>query len=186
VQADGKILTGGAFTSVAPNGGVSVTRNRIARLERDGSLDQTLNLNMVGNYVDAIAVQTDGKIIIGGNFSVILGLARNRIARLNADGTLDAAFDPNANDDVSSVAVQSDGKILMGGLFTNIGGQTQRNRIARLNSDGSVDTTFDPNADGVVHSIAPQPNGKILVGGGFTIIGGQTRNGFARLNAQPD
>ena len=74
-----------------------MTRNNIARLETDGRLDQTLNLNTVGADVSATAVQPDGKILIGGNFTSVLGVARNKIARLNTDGTLDTAFNPNAN-----------------------------------------------------------------------------------------
>ena len=117
VQADGKILAGGLFTTLSPNGGAAVTRNRIARLETDGRLDQTLNLSTVGTYVTATAVQADGKILIGGSFSTVLGVTRNNIARLNTDGTLDTAFNPNANDAVHSIAVQADGKILAGGFF---------------------------------------------------------------------
>src|SRR5207247_230136 len=96
LQADGKILAGGLFTTLSPNGGAAVTRNRIARLETDGRLDQTLNLNTVGDYVTATAVQADGKILIGGSFSTVLGVTRNNIARLNTDGTLDDAFHPHA------------------------------------------------------------------------------------------
>jgi uncharacterized delta-60 repeat protein len=187
VQADGKILTGGQFSTLAPNGGLVVTRNNIARLETDGRLDRTLNLNFVGTFALATAVQPDGKILIGGIFSTVLGVTRNNIARLNTDGTLDNAFDPNANDDVSSIAVQPDGKILLGGDFTTLspngGGAVTRNRIARLNPDGTLDTVFDPNADGTVYAIALQADGKILVGGAFTSIGGQTRNRIARLDA---
>ena len=94
VQADGKILAGGVFTTLAPNGGAAVTRNRIARLETDGRLDQTLDLSIVGSQVNAIAVQPDGKILIGGIFSTVLGVTRNNIARLNTDGTLDIGFQP--------------------------------------------------------------------------------------------
>src|ERR1700680_4784908 len=83
------------------------------------------------NTVRVVVVQPDGKILIGGRFTTVLGVARNRIARLNPDGTLDTAFNPNANDDVYTIAVQADGKILAGGLFTSIGGQP-RNFIARL------------------------------------------------------
>src|SRR5207248_727667 len=110
VQADGKILAGGLFTTLSPNGGASVTRNRIARLETDGRLDQTLDLSTVGTVVYATAVQPDGKILIGGSFSSVLGVTRNNIARLNTDGTLDTAFDPNANSVVYSIAVQADGQ----------------------------------------------------------------------------
>ena len=80
-----------------------------------------------------MAVQPDGKILIGGYFTSVGGVSRNKIARLNADGTLDISFDPGdgANNSVNSVALQSDGKILIGGDFTTVGG-VSRNGIARL------------------------------------------------------
>jgi uncharacterized delta-60 repeat protein len=184
VQADGKISAGGAFTTLAPNGGAAVTRNRIARLETDGTLDRTLNLSAVGNFVLATAVQQDGKILVGGTFTTVLGVARNNIARLNSDGTLDIAFNPNANGSVLSIAAQPDGKILAGGGFTSIGGQT-RNHIARLDPTTGLADTFNPNANEFVNSIALQADGKILAGGffaGANSIGGQTRNRIARLD----
>ena len=143
-----------------------MTRNRIARLETDGRLDQTLNLSTVGAFVSATAVQPDGKILIGGSFSSVFGVARNNIARLNTDGTLDIAFNPNANVEVSAIAVQADGKILVGGNFTSIGGQP-RNYIARLDATTGLADSFDPNANASVDSIAVQADGKILVGGVF-------------------
>ena len=184
VQQDGKILMGGSFTSLSPNGGATVTRNRIARLERDGRLDQTLNLSAVGSEVFAIAVQPDGKILIGGFFSSVLGVTRNNIARLNTDGTLDTAFNPNANSIVEAIAVQADGKILAGGDFTGIGGQT-RNNIARLDAATGAADSFDPNANAAVLAIAVQADGKILVGGDFNGHNRRTdaRNRIARLDA---
>jgi hypothetical protein len=86
--------------------------------------------------VEVVIVQPDGKVLIGGDFTKVLGVRRNHIARLNPNGTLDIAFDPNANDEstVISIVVQADGKILASGSFTNIGGQP-RNYIARLEND---------------------------------------------------
>ena len=84
VQPDGKILLGGDFTALSPNGGAAVTRNRIARLNPDGTLDAAFNPN-ASDTVYAIAVQADGKILVGGDFngaSSIGGQTRNRIARL--------------------------------------------------------------------------------------------------------
>jgi uncharacterized delta-60 repeat protein len=185
VQADGKVLAGGDFILLAPNGGAAVTRNRIARLETDGRVDQTLNLSTVGNFVRATAVQSDGRTLIGGNFTQVLGVARNYIARLNTDGTLDTTFNPNADSFVYSIALQADGKVLAGGEFFNIGGQP-RNRIARLDAITGLADSFDPNASGTVESIAVQADGKILAGGLFNgpnSIGGQTRNYIARLDA---
>lgn len=153
-----------------------------------------LNANIVGVVVQVTVVQPDGKILIGGEFNSVLGVARNNIARLNVDGTLDLDFNPNASGAVSngavlSIAVQADGKVLAGGYFTNIGGQT-RNRIARLDAvTGAADATFNLNATSpaidatAVLSIKAQSDGKILVGGVFTNIGGQTRNNIARFNS---
>ncbi len=183
VQPDGKILIGGDFTTLAPNGGAAVTRNRIARLNADGTLDTAFNPNANGGVV-AIAVQPDGKILAGGSFTSIGAQTRNRFARLDAVTGLADSFDPNASNAVRAIAVQTDGKIIAGGDFTVIGGQT-RNRIARLDAATGMTDSFDPNANFQVLSIAIQPDGKVLAGGAFNganSIGGQTRNCIARLD----
>ena len=118
VQQDGKVLACGTFTALTPNGGSSMTRNNIVRLEKDGRLDRTLDINLTpsgfGSVVVAV-VQPDGKILIGGAFSAVLGVPRNNIARLNTDGTLDLTFNPNADSffGISCIALQADGKILL-------------------------------------------------------------------------
>ncbi|QBB69066.1 hypothetical protein ELE36_00980 [Pseudolysobacter antarcticus] len=196
MQPDGKLLLGGDFTTLSPNGGSAVTRNHIARLNVDGSLDTAFNPN-ANDTVYALAIQPDGKILLGGNFTSLSpngtgAIVRKYIARLNADGSLDTAFNPNANDDVYALALQPDGKLVLGGLFTSLSpngaGAVTRNSIARLNADGSMDSTFDPNASSYVKSVALQPGGKIVLGGDFTSLspnGGVavTRNRIARLNA---
>jgi uncharacterized delta-60 repeat protein len=180
VQVDGKILLGGAFTTLAPNGGAAVMRNHIARLNPDGTLDSAFNPN-ANDTISAIAVQADGKILVGGSFASIGGQTRDHIARLDSTTGLADSFNPNANDNISAIAVQADGKILASGSFTNIGGQA-RNRIARLDPSTGQADSFDPNANRTVISIVVQPDGKILAAGSFTEIGGQIRNGLARLN----
>src|SRR5450759_4462783 len=109
VQPDGKVLIGGDFTTLSPNGGVAVTRNRIARLNPDGTLDTAFDPN-ANSSVYSIAVQADGKILAGGDFNganSIGGQTRNRIARLDATTGLADSFDPNANNVVLSIAVQA-------------------------------------------------------------------------------
>src|SRR5947209_6706449 len=116
-----------AVVGLALAGGATAVRGQSAL---DG-FDPNANGNV---YV--VVVQPDGKILIGGTFTTVLGVARNNIARLNPDGTLDTAFNPNANSYVGSIAVQADGKILAGGTFngaSSIGGQP-RNHIARLDA----------------------------------------------------
>src|SRR5436190_759340 len=181
VQPDGKILIGGDFTTLAPNGGVTVTRNGIARLNPDGTLDPAFNPN-ANNGVLSIALQGDGKILVGGVFTNIGGQARNRLARLDPVTGLADSFDPNASSNVLTIALQPDGKVLAGGAFTSIGGQT-RNRLARIDPVTGQADSFNPNANNLILGIALQPDGKILACGFFTSIGGQTRNHIARLNA---
>ena len=190
VQSDGHILIGGDFTTVAPNGGPAVARNQIARLNPDGTLDAAFNPNANGGVVYAIALQADGKILVGGVFSNIGGQPRSNLARLDgATGAADS-FDPNPNLDVLSIAVQTNGFILVGGDFNQsngtptIGGQT-RNNIARLDPNTGLADSFNPNANSTVDAIVAQADGNILVGGAFSganSIGGQTRNHIARLN----
>jgi uncharacterized delta-60 repeat protein len=131
------------------------------------------------------AIQSDGKIVIGGNFTSYNGTASNYIARLNTDGSLDGGFNPGtgANNYILTTRVQSDGKIIIGGHFTTYNG-TARNRIARLNTDGSLDAGFNPGtgADSYIGTTAIQSDGKIIIGGGFTSYNGTARNYIARLN----
>ena len=174
IQGDGKIIIGGIFTSY--NG---TPRNRIARLNADGTLDTTFNPGTGTNdWVITAAIQNDGKIIIGGDFTSYDGTSRNHIVRLNADGTLDDTFNPGtgANNMVWTTAIQSDGNIIIGGDFTSYNG-TPRNRIARLNADGTLDDTFNPGtgASSEVNTTAIQSDGRIIIGGLF-------RNHIARLN----
>ena len=166
----------------APNGGPSVTRNNIARLNADGTLDTGFNPNANGSPL-AIALQADGKILVGGVFTIIGGQARNRIARLDPTTGLADSFNPNPNASgvVYSFVVRADGEILVAGDFTSIGGQA-RNRIARLDPTNGLADSFNPNANALVFTIALQSDGKILAGGNFTTIGGQTRNSIARLD----
>jgi uncharacterized delta-60 repeat protein len=140
-----------------------------------------LDFSVAGTVFSSVA-QPDGKTIIAGGFSSVLGQPRSNVARLNADGTLDAGFNPNVNSLVFCVVVQADGGILLGGSFTSVGG-TPRNYIARVNATGALDTDFNPNANGQVYSITMQADGGILLGGGFTTVGGTERNRIARVDS---
>ncbi|TAF59292.1 MAG: hypothetical protein EAZ58_13765 [Flavobacterium sp.] len=109
LQADGKIVVGGIFTRF--NG---INANRIIRLNTNGSIDAGFNVGLgFSSNVNAIAIQTDGKIIVGGSFAGFGASTVNGIARLNADGSLDASFNIGTafNDAVNTIALQADGKI---------------------------------------------------------------------------
>jgi uncharacterized delta-60 repeat protein len=196
VQADGKVIIGGAFSMFGGGGLGNTARNGLGRVNPDGSLDTGFAAAVDDfGYVDALAVQSDGKILVAGGFNQLHGVGRRNIGRLEPDGSLDSDFDPGADGAVFAVALQPDGKILIGGEFTNVGGgfgSTPRSHIARLNADGTLDATFDPGTDGsipgtAVHALAVQPDGRILVGGLFAALGGGTgttaRHSIGRLMA---
>lgn len=178
LQADGRLVIGGDFSTV---GGVN--RGRIARLWPNGALDTSFQNNMSGvtsGRINCLAVQSDGRIVIGGTFSSVNNSTRNGIARLLTNGALDGSFIPTNYSNVRALAVQSDNKVIIGGGTTSIG------YVYRLNTDGSRENAFTnystgPNKE--VLAVALQPDGKILIGGSFTHFNGTPRNYLARLDS---
>ena len=173
-QSDGRVVAAGIFTTFN-----SVAAPYIVRLNSDGSPDtafttaQGTGLN--GN-VTRVAVQADGKILVGGDFTKINDVNTVGLARLNPDGSPDTAFNAGIvaggdnsgfNGYVLALKQQSDGKILAGGTFTALNGVTRPN-LVRLNTDGTVDEAFDTALAGAtsvaINDIALQANGNILLG----------------------
>ena len=140
-----------------------------------GSVDTTFQpAGGLNGDVRTLALQPDGKIVVGGDFTFAGDYSRNSLARFNPDASLDLTFLHNgggANDSVRALVVQSDQRTVVGGVFTSIGG-LNLNYLARLNFDGTVDGGFNPGAgaDNPVYALAECFIGsdrKILVGGAF-------------------
>lgn len=139
VAAGAEILLGGDFTSV--NG---VSRNRIALLRQDGSLDPSFSPGTgADGTVYALAVESGGQVLLGGAFSTVDVRSRRGIARLLNDGSLDLTFNPGtgANNIISAITLQSNNQAIIAGSFTNYNGSERKN-LARLLTNGVVDTTF--------------------------------------------
>lgn len=182
LQPGGRLLIAGAFTNF--NGTPS---NRVARLHANGGLDASFTIGAGANgVVRALALQPDGRIVIGGDFSSYDGVLRSRVARLNADGTLDASFAPllGASGAVRALALQPDGKLLIAGDVISFDGVPAR-RVVRLNADGTRDASFDTSSGGndSVLSLAVQPDGRICLAGNFTQWAGAPRGYIARVNS---
>jgi uncharacterized delta-60 repeat protein len=181
-QPDGRVLIGGSFLNYG-----GVPRSRIARLTASGALDTSFDPGTGANgIITAMAIQSDGKIWICGDFTIFRGVSITRIARLTADGNLDPLFNPGAgaNAAINAIVLQPDGKAIIGGSFTSYNGAT-RNRVARINANGLQDTLFDPalGANNAVSALLLQADGRILVGGAFTTFNGQPHGGIVRLAA---
>lgn len=180
LQPDNKIVIAGTFTTYD-----GVARNRIARLNSNGTLDTTFTIGTgANNTISSVLIQEDGKIIIGGNFTTIAGASSNRIARLNANGSRDTTFTSGAgaNASVETLALEANGKILIGGSFTKFN-NINRNYIARLKADGTLDDTFNKTAAGAnkaVYKIINQ-NEKFIAVGDFTSYNDVGRNRITRI-----
>ena len=134
-----------------------------------------------GGVVNAMVLQTGGKLIIGGDFTSVNGMPRNHIARLNTDGSVDAGWNLSASGPVTTLLTNGSGLFVMGS-FTNIGGLS-RNGLARINlNDGTVDATWNPNPNSAPSAIAVSGE-DVFVSGFFTSIGGQTRYHLAKIGA---
>ena len=132
-QADGKVLVGGPF-----NRWDGKPVGHVVRLNADGTLDEAFGTAIgsgADSEVSSIAVQADGKILLGGDFEKWNGRRAGNFVRLNANGTQDTAFTTNsgtgADYDVESTAVQSNGGVLLGGSFTTWNGSPV-GKIVRL------------------------------------------------------
>jgi uncharacterized delta-60 repeat protein len=184
LQPDGKLLLAGQFTSF--NG---VPRGPVARLNVDGSVDTTFSADVTAGEptIHSVAVQPDGRVLVGGMFTGINGAARFRLARLNADGTLDTNFVATVTSSGSSfitvnhLALQTNGQAVIAGWFDTVNGASHEN-IARLNDNGSLDSGFDAGIDTPPNALALQTDGRVLIGGAFSTVNGQARDHLACLN----
>jgi uncharacterized delta-60 repeat protein len=174
------------LTSIAPHISIAQTG--------EGEMDLSFNSQDLGynnvtegadNDVNTIAIQADGKILIGGLFLNYSGKPANYITRINADGSRDGGFTgTGTNGTVTKIILQADGKIIVTGTFTTYN-NVSANGIIRLNQDGSLDGTFNAGTgpNGTLYAIAVQPDGKILIAGSFTNFNGADIGYLTRLNA---
>lgn len=184
---DGRILIAGDFQNY--NG---TPCGRIARLLPDGALDTTFQSGTgAGNSIWRMALDDQGRILIGGIFLQYNGISRSRIARLLASGELDTTFDPGtgADQDVNSILITTDGKLLVGGDFEEFRGST-RDHLVRLLPNGQVDNTFSSNAQFKLIEyqsftrVSPMlmlQDSSILVGGRFRQVGTLARDNIVKL-----
>jgi len=197
-----KTLLNAAVTAVAPDGSGGwyiggsftvvngVTRNRLAHIFNDGTLDASWDPNASGT-VRAIVV-SGSTVYVGGDFnganSINGNLTRNRIAAIDATAGTATSWDPNASGTVRAI-VLSGSTVYIGGDFSganSINGNLTRNRLAAIDSTTGTATSWDPNAGGTVFAIAVSGS-TVYIGGGFnganSINGNLTRNRIAAIDA---
>ena len=199
--AGGDVLAGGSFTAF--NG---YPFDYVARLNADGFFDTSFLFNLAGanGIVQQVmsqaplATQTNGDIMIVGNFSQVDQVNRAGVARLNLDGSLDSSFNPGAGADgpVNAIAQQflpaattnqADlSYYVIAGAFANFDG-VPSSGVARLTTTGALDPNFNPGAgvsgsNALVRVLAIDPNNRILLGGDFTFFNNKAHHHLVRLN----
>jgi uncharacterized delta-60 repeat protein len=203
IQNDGKILILGSGFS----GFNGVSRNNMARINTDGSLD--LNFNIGTGFSGGLyyaSLLPDNKILVVGYFSYYNNQFVSNIVKLNSDGSRDLNFDNicvgfnglnsgsgfQYDGQIKTANLQADGKLLVAGEFKAYNG-VAKTKLVRLNDNGSLDDNFnygnllnfDPvnGGSGCVQTIATQPNGKILLGGNIVYYSPTNpHRGIVRLN----
>lgn len=188
VLASGKILISGNFLEF--NG---TSKNKIARLNYDGSVDETFNIGTGFNDdIDAIAVQEDGKIILGGSFTTYNGIIANRIIRLNEDGTIDNSLLSGSGINggaVQTIKIDAAGRIMVGGSFAGLYNDNAINRVFLLNSNGTLNSDFDIESgpgSGSVLALINDSNGSWYIGGSFLTFDGQNQGRLVKVNPDGD
>ncbi|MBL7777055.1 MAG: family 16 glycosylhydrolase [Chitinophagales bacterium] len=181
-QSDGKLLVIGHFTSYD-----GTTLGRVVRLDSNGTRDTTFTAGTGLDYSsNAIWLNYDGSVFVGGTFTTVNGFGRLGLAKLSSSGSLDKGFMKNSGADgpVLAFGTQSSGKTIVAGDFVRYNGDTV-NRIMRLNRDGSLDSGFGSGtgANGVINAVLVQPDDKIVIAGSFTTYNGVSKNRIARLHS---
>ncbi|HQZ82230.1 MAG TPA: FG-GAP-like repeat-containing protein [Pyrinomonadaceae bacterium] len=157
------------------------------RLQQDGSLDTTFNTNVgVFGRIAAMARQSDGKVLMAGDFTQFNGVAAGNFVRTNDDGTLDPTFNAGTgfNSPPTNLYLQPDGKVIAIGTFSQYNGFAV-SRIVRILANGSLDAGFNVSIDQgrSVYAVEPLSDGRMYIAGNFLTVGGASRPGVARLNA---
>jgi uncharacterized delta-60 repeat protein len=153
VEPDGQILVG-SRSRLTVNGNLT---DGLIRLNSDGSFDLSFNPPDVRNAL-ALLVQSDGKILVGGQFTVNFGVLLSNFGRLNPDGSLDFRSNNGPDNDVFDIARQTDGKFLIVGAFENFNpgpSAVARRGVARVLESGS---SLPPLSGKIFYDSRPTPS----------------------------
>jgi uncharacterized delta-60 repeat protein len=174
---EGGVYLGGDFTGVH-----GVPRNRVARLLPNGDVDLAFEPGIgPASRVTALAVQSDGKLLIGGSFLTVSGVPKKHLARLHSNGVLDASFDvgagaiPEAETFVREISARPDGAIWVAGSFNQFNGWSSP-MIVRLKQDGTIDASFRSSLPpwtlgySAVNHVNALPDGNLLVAAAASLL----------------
>lgn len=191
IQSDGKVVVVGIFTQFK-----GINTGFIARINPDGTLDTDFN-DAIGVGADAqltaIALQSNGQLIISGDQSNFNGVAVQSIFRLNADGTTDTTFSTNTGTVTGralQIVIDPSTDAIFGVGHVSLVGSTTANGVFKTDINGNIDAAFYgnfgaglPTGGTAAIACAEQANGQFVIGGNFVTFNGNTRDHLIRINA---
>lgn len=180
VLDNGKIIIAGSFNQIG-----NTPISAVARLNADGSLDSSFNLNFPPFVsIRTLEVQPDGKIIVAGQYYTIYEIFR----RYLPNGSIDTSFNGDESYYIYDIKYQDNGKIMIAGPFTEYSGITRYN-VARLNNDGTLDTSFDSynlpqnGTTYTIFNILVLDDGNYILSGSFKTYDGLPSKYLAKIEA---
>jgi uncharacterized delta-60 repeat protein len=206
IQKDGRVVVAGVA------GNTFSSMFGLVRYNPDGGLDTTFGLNgkVTTNFggffsANAVAIQSDGRIIVAGGAGLDVASSDFTLARYNADGSLDKSFGAAAGivttdfsgsaDDATAIAVQQDGKIVVAGMASSPGSMpVNQFALARYNPNGSLDAGFGTGGKVTIgfegkcdqaNAVAIQSDARIVVAGFATTPDGSSSD-FALARFTPN
>jgi len=190
-QSDNKLLIYGNFLRFSNNSTGIRNQNSIVRINQNlQGTDITFNTYFnSGCTINIVRQQSNGKLIVGGNFTSYSGVTCGPVVRLNLDGSIDNTFNLNGSGSVTDLVIQTDGKIMVGLLNPTIIDGYSVIGLCRLNSDGTLDTSYPYNLmPGYIITLNISDNNQLYVGTtvdypSTRTYSGQTFNALFRLNS---
>ncbi|MFI5491401.1 delta-60 repeat domain-containing protein [Actinoplanes sp. NPDC051859] len=187
-QIGNTVYAGGSFTGVKAAGATAFTpaTHLIAYDVNTGALQSGFAPKLDG-AVQTLAVSPTGKLIVGGSFGTVNGVARKNLVALEpTTGATVASWAGRADGGVVRRAIVHGNQLYIAGAFHWVNG-TQHSLLARLNATtGAIDASFQIDASGarpyansteLVWGLAVAPDGKTVVAvGNFTKVNGAARN----------
>ncbi len=178
-----KTYYGGKFSTF--NNGLA---SHLVRLDANGVIDPSFDIGtgFDGN-VHCLAIDSNGKLLVGGDFQNFNGTQAPLFIRLNPDGSIDNSFVLGTGftgTAVYAIGIDSNDKILLGGSFSNYKGSAVQN-LVRLSSAGTIDATFITSTatDGAILTILVEANDGMYLGGEFTSFKGSSSPRIVRLTS---
>lgn len=162
---------------------------RIVKIDIPSGTIDTSFASVATNNTCSIRQQSDGRVLVFGQFTSIGGTSKSYFARLSTAGVIDPTFSiitpagTGTNIPLNNLEVLPDDSFIAAGFQTNVDGQSAYGYVTKFRANGRLVESFNHPITGSMYGLKILKDGRILVGGSGTIrVNGVVRDGTVRLN----